>query len=130
MKMDSIGTFARFLTWGFLLNLIGVLLFYALIKSGAPGENALLIASFVLMPFSFMANKNIIFHNSLGGTRARYRFVFAYLVVVACNYLYLRILLQIFRVDALIAQLIFLGVVVIGSFLLQKLWVFRSDLSP
>ncbi len=120
--------FARFLTLGIVLNLIGLLLFTGLISEGIKAENASLIVSFTLFPFAFMGNKNIVFRDRSGDVRTGYRFFVTYSMVVACNYFYLRIVLQMFRIHELIAQVFFLGVVVMGSFLVQKLWVFRLDL--
>jgi putative flippase GtrA len=125
--MNSFGTFARFLTSGTILNLIGLLLFSVLIATGVKGENATIIVSLSLLPFTFLSNKKIVFRDGKRSSQTMYRFVLIYLLIVACNYFYLRFISQLFRVHELIAQVFFLSVVVVGSFLVQKLWVFRLD---
>jgi putative flippase GtrA len=127
MKTDSFGTFARFLTSGTILNLIGLLLFSVLIATDVKGENATIIVSLILLPIAFLSNKKIVFRDGKRSLQTKYRFVLIYLLIVACNYLYLRFFLQIFHAPELIAQVFFLSVVVVISFLVQKLWVFRLD---
>jgi putative flippase GtrA len=119
--------FGKFLSWGIILNLLGLLLFSGFIALGTKAESASIIVSLILLPLAFAANKNIVFRDTERAARARYRFVIVYSIVVAINYLYLRIVLENFRIHELIAQLTFLSVVVVGSFVVQKFWVFRSN---
>ena len=127
MTTDSLGTFARFLTSGLILNLIGLFLFSVLLNLDVNGQNAALISSLILLPFAFLANSKIVFRDNSKGLQAKQRFMVTYSLVVACNYFYLSIVLRVFRSHEFIAQLSFLIGMVVVSFLVQKLWVFQSD---
>ena len=126
MKTNSFRTFVKFFTSGMILNLIGLVLFSMIVAAEVSGQNASLIASIILLPFAFLANRNIVFNENDKSTQTKLRFVSTYSLVVACNYLYLAIVLQRFRGHELLAQLSFLIGIVLISFLIQKYWVFRQ----
>ena len=119
------GSLIRFLASGSILNLIGLILFFTLVTLGIRADFAALLGSLVLLPAAFIANRKFVFNDEMDAANPARRFVYTYVLVVTANYFFLRYILVKFPGKEMFAQVCFLVLTVMLSYLAQKLWVFR-----
>ncbi|MCH9732902.1 MAG: GtrA family protein [Actinomycetia bacterium] len=119
-------TFGRYLVQGFGLNLFGIALF-AMLISIFPGLSPVYVnvaTSCLIFPLSYLANRIWVF-NARGpmGPQIR-RFVVVYCAAATVSLVTFVLLWQLLPVGAVAIQVIVVGLVVIGTFLLNLTWTF------
>jgi putative flippase GtrA len=115
---------ARFMIVGLLNTAFGYGIYAASLLTGLVPELALLITFATAMIFNFMTTGRLVFRST--GIRRFPKFAFAYLLIYGINVFALRGVLDLgFR--PLIAQLIVLPPIVTCTFVIMKLFVFRSS---
>ncbi|WP_441276817.1 GtrA family protein [Tardiphaga sp. 172_B4_N1_3] len=124
-RRRTAGQFARFLIVGLLNTAFGYLVYAAGIFAGLAPELALFVTVVIAVGFNYMTTGRLVFRGN-GGGKNFLKFALAYLVIYGFNVLLLRTVLA-WGIHPLVAQALVLPPVVIGTFLVLKLFVFRSS---
>ena len=126
MLASNFGNIGKFLTSGLILNLAGLMLFHVLVQSGIIGEYAAVYSSLTLLPIAYAVNRRFVFEAADNSRKSGRKFLITYSLVMGANYIVLKNVLFLFPGKETLVQICFLGMVVIGSFLAQKHWVFKK----
>ena len=115
--------FARFIAIGMLNTAVGYLIYAAGVLAGLRPEMALLGAFVFALLFNYLTHARLVFRRT--GFAVFMRFVAAYVVIYVINVFALRLMLTLVA-SSLLAQAIVLPFVVICTFAIFRLAVFRS----
>lgn len=102
----------------------GYCMYAAGIFAGLAPEIALLLTFAAAILFNYLTTGRLVFQSS--GTRHFPKFAFAYLLIYCINALALRAVLNL-GIQPLLAQAIVLPPIVLCTFLIMKLFVFRNS---
>ena len=125
-RWQMFGIAIRFGLAGIANTVFGYAVFAALILLGCPPFAALLLALIAGVAWNFQTSKRFVFRS---GSRARiWRFMAVYLVVLAVNWIALRVLRDV-GLTALVAQALLAAPLAVVSYLGQRAFVFHGNQS-
>ncbi len=123
-------TLLRYVLQGLVLNLLGIVIFAGLVWLLPDAVPLLLnaLTSLLLFPISFAANRVWVF-NSRGAMAPQIRrFVVVYGSAAAASFILYAVIWSLFPVGAIFVQAVVVGLIVVGSFVLNLTWTFaRAD---
>ena len=132
MKEDKSNTFGQLIRYGIVGVTANLALYlsYLLLTYAGVGHKTAMTGLYILGTIiTFIANKAWTFKHRGSGVSSFMRYIIAYFSGYMTNFLGLYFLVDILLYRHEIVQLIMLFVVAIQLFMLQRLWVFKSNIT-
>ncbi len=119
--------FLRYIAAGVLTNVLGYSLYLLITWAGLGHKTTMTMLFFVGIAVSFWLNRNWAFRRVDSSSGALPRFLVAYLVGFAYNFLLLWIMVDVMGFDHTIIQAIAVATLALLLFMAQKYWIFRPQ---
>lgn len=119
----------RYILVGGLTNILvyGIFVF---LRSVFPSSNPtvdLLLATFLVMPMSYLLNRKWVFKSEVNAGAQMQKFFIVYASGALIGLFVSHVLWQLIPIDVRITQAFSMILVAVGSFTLQKIWTFASN---
>jgi len=120
------GQFIKYVLAGGIANLIGYGLYLLITWGGLGHKTTMTLLFFVGILISFWLNRNWAFRGVISAPGVLSRFIAAYLLGFAYNFLLLWVMVDFVGFDHAIIQAVAIATLVLMFFVAQKYWIFRA----
>jgi putative flippase GtrA len=121
------GQFIKYVLAGGIANLIGYGLYLLITWGGLGHKTTMTLLFFVGILISFWLNRNWAFGGVISAPGVLSRFIAAYLLGFAYNFLLLWVMVDVMGFDHTIIQAIAVATLALLLFMAQKYWIFRPQ---
>jgi putative flippase GtrA len=121
------GQFIKYVLAGGIANLIGYGLYLLITWGGLGHKTTMTLLFFVGILISFWLNRNWAFGGVISAPGVLPRFIAAYLLGFAYNFLLLWVMVDVMGFDHTIIQAIAVATLALLLFMAQKYWIFRPQ---